>query len=287
MKASQSPLALVTGASRGLGRLCAIELAKGGANLLLVARNAEALVNVRAEINAVSPRSNIDIFPCDLGDAVALANLRASIEARGGIDILINNAAVQGPIGNSWDITPADFATAMRLDFLVPVELSQIAIPFMQKKGRGWIVNISGGGATGPRPKFAAYGAAKTALVRFSETLAAEAAPFGIRVNAVAPGAFASGMTTAVRDAGAKAGDGESALADKLLAAGDEANAQKAAQLVAYLTVGDGRDVTGKLISAVWDRWDLLHQRADIANHKDVFTLRRIVPEERNLKLDE
>lgn len=282
-----APLALVTGASRGLGRLCALELAKAGADLLLIARNAEALIAVRSEIATAAPQSTISILPCDLGDEAGLASLRAAIEARGGVDILVNNAAVQGPIGMAWEIAPDDFAAAMRLDFLVPVQLSQWVIPFMQQKGQGWIVNISGGGATGPRPMFAAYGAAKTALVRFSETLAVEGAPFGIRVNAVAPGAFASGMTDAVRAAGEKAGDGEIALADKLLASGDEANAEKAARLVAYLTLGDGRGVTGKLISAVWDRWDLLHQRADVASHKDVFTLRRIIPEERNLKLDD
>jgi len=134
---------------------------------------------------------------------------------------------------------------------------------------------------------FAAYGAAKTALVRFSESLAAEAAPFGVRVNAVAPGAFTSGMTRAVKIAAAQAGASEAALADKLLAKKDEANAEKAARLVAYLTLGPGRDVSGKLISAVWDRWDLLHCRPEVAKHKDVFTLRRIVPEERNLKLSD
>jgi 3-oxoacyl-[acyl-carrier protein] reductase len=79
----------------------------------------------------------------------------------------------------------------------------------MEAKGRGWIVNISGGGGTSPRPIFTAYGAAKTALVRFSETLAIEAAPYGIRVNAVAPGAFASRMSKAVVTSQAEAGTAE------------------------------------------------------------------------------
>jgi 3-oxoacyl-[acyl-carrier protein] reductase len=133
---------------------------------------------------------------------------------------------------------------------------------------------------------FTAYAAAKTALVRFSETLAIEAAPLGIRVNALAPGAFASRMSKAVLTSEAEAGAAEVSAARSLLDQGDEANAEKAARLVTYLTLGAGRNVTGKLISAVWDRWDALHRATDVLAHEDMFTLRRVVPEERNFKRD-
>ena len=152
--------------------------------------------------------------------------------------------------------------------------------------GRGWIINISGGGATGPRPMFTAYAAAKTALVRFTETLAIELAGDGIRVNAVAPGAFASGITKAVYSAAENAGTYEAAAARKLLSSEDSANAEKAARLVVYLTIGEGRDLTGKLISAVWDQWDRLHLYPLVVANKDVFTLRRVLPEERDLSPD-
>jgi 3-oxoacyl-[acyl-carrier protein] reductase len=157
----------------------------------------------------------------------------------------------------------------------------------MKAMGRGWIINISGGGATTPRPMFAAYAAAKAALVRFTETVAIETARDGIRINAVAPGAFVSGMTREVRSSGEIAGEVEAAIAKRLLDNEDTVNSEKAAQLVVYLTIGKGRDVTGKLISAVWDRWDCLHRHPELLAHKDVFTLRRIRPEERNLILDQ
>jgi 3-oxoacyl-[acyl-carrier protein] reductase len=134
---------------------------------------------------------------------------------------------------------------------------------------------------------FTAYAAAKTALVRFTETLAIETARDGIRVNAVAPGAFASGMTKVVHSSAENAGEAEAATAQKLLDSEDTANAKKAAQLVVYLTIGEGRDVTGKLISAVWDPWGSFHRYPEVVAHEDVFTLRRILPEERNLSLDE
>jgi hypothetical protein len=72
-----------------------------------------------------------------------------------------------------------------------------------------------------------------------------------------------------------------------LLDGDDTVNAEKAARLVVYLTLGEGHDVTGKLISAVWDRWDCLHRHPEVAGEKDVFTLRRMLPRERNLSLDE
>jgi 3-oxoacyl-[acyl-carrier protein] reductase len=108
----------------------------------------------------------------------------------------------------------------------------------MKAIGRGWIINIAGGGATTPRPMFAAYAAAKAALVRFTETVAIETPRDGIRINAVAPGAFVAGMTRAVRSSAEIAGDVEAALAKRLLDNEDIVNAEKGARLVVYLTIG-------------------------------------------------
>ena len=280
-------LAIVTGASRGLGRLCARELAAHGVNLLLVARDQMALAGVAGEIGVKYPSREVTTLGCDLSDPNAPQRVREAADQLGQVDILVNNAAIQGPIGPAWEVPWREFEEALRLDFLVPVALCRALIPTMKATGRGWIINISGGGATGPRPMFTAYAAAKTALVRFTETLAIETARDGIRVNAVAPGAFASGMTKVVHSSAKNAGEAEAATAQELLDCEDTANAEKAARLVVYLTVGKGRDVTGKLISAVWDRWDSFYRYPEVMAHKDVFTLRRILPKERNLRLDE
>jgi 3-oxoacyl-[acyl-carrier protein] reductase len=254
--------------------------------LLLIARDPTALVDVAVEIKAKYPGRQVTTFGCDLGDSNAPQRVREAADQLGEVDILVNNAAVQGPIGPAWEVSWCEFEEVLRLDFLVPVALCRAVIPSMKAKGRGWIINIAGGGATTPRPMFAAYSAAKTALVRFTETVAIEAARDGIRMNAVAPGAFASGMTKAVRSSGENAGEVEAAIAKRLLDSEDTMNAEKAARLVVYLTIGEGRDVTGKLISAVWDRWDCFHRYPEVLAHKDVFTLRRVLPEERNLSLD-
>jgi len=154
-------LAVVTGASRGLGRFCAHELAAHGADLLLIARDQAALADVAREIIAKCPGRRVTTLSRDLGEAEAPRYVREAAEQLGPIDILINNAAVQGPIGPAWKVPWREFEAALRLDFLIPVALCRAVIPSMKARGRGWISNISGGGATSPRPMFTAYAAAK------------------------------------------------------------------------------------------------------------------------------
>jgi NAD(P)-dependent dehydrogenase (short-subunit alcohol dehydrogenase family) len=267
-------IAVVTGASRGLGRLISISLAECGIDLILVGQDKERLLSTACAAKSRGVR--VAPVQLDLADDTAPDRLRSVAAEFGGATILINNAAVQGPIGNSWEIADTDFAASFRLNFFAPAALCRALVPGMIDKGEGWIVNVSGGGATSPRPNFSAYGAAKTALVRFGETLSIETAPHHIRVNSVAPGAFMSGMTEAVMQAGAAAGQNETALAGRLLQQ-DSGAAEKAAALVTYLVAGRGRDITGKLISAVWDNWPNLHEQNRLS---DLYTLRRTVPPE-------
>ena len=117
--------------------------------------------------------------------------------------MLVNNAAIVGPIGCLWENKWDEWETTIRVNLLTPAALCRASIPWMRERD-GAIVNISGGGATGPRPFFSAYGTAKAGLVRFSETLAREMAGSGIRVNCVAPGAMDTNMNAEVLQAGAE-----------------------------------------------------------------------------------
>ena len=275
-------LAVVTGASRGLGRLIALELAAAGIDVLIIGRDRDALAQVMSEAQVAS-KAKVHPFPIDLEAPGAVDAIAERAQQLGGASILINNAAIQGPIGAAWEVDPAAFERTMCVDFLLPVALCRALLPGMIARGAGWVVNISGGGATGPRPMFSAYGAAKTALVRFGETLAAEVAGRGVRVNSVAPGAFSSGMTREVVTAGVAIDAKEKQNATQLIAKSDDTNARKAAQLVLYLVGGEGRDITGKLISAVWDPWNELHDVWKKIASTDIYTLRRIVPSDRNM----
>ena len=154
----------------------------------------------------------------------------------------------------------------------------------MKKKGGGKIVNLSGGGATNPLPRLSAYAASKAAVVRLTETLAEELREFSIAVNAIAPGALNTRFLDEVLRAGPElVGSG---FYDKALKQRETGGAplDRGVALCVYLasTASDG--ITGKLISALWDPWEKLSDhRAELAS-SDIYTLRRIVPEDRGNK---
>ena len=274
---------VITGASRGLGAAIARRFWADGADLLLVARSTDGLARL---IGDLGPRAEqrVHSLSCDLGDASAAETIaRTATDVLGGVSVLVNNAALQGPIGPVWENDWDAWQQTVRVNLLAPVDLCRRMVPLIAAGGSGKIVNISGGGATGARPRFTAYGAAKAALVRFSETLAEETRTVGIDVNCVAPGAMPSAMTEAVLAAGRdRAGAREFDDAVRLGERGAE-TMERAAALCAFLASRESDGITGKLISAVWDPWESLAAYREDLNRTDVYTLRRIVPADRNL----
>ena len=275
--------ALVTGAYGTLGTAICQRLRADGAALLLVGRSADRLQDLAAALAAASPGpAGLEILAVDLAAPDAVERITATVAAGGGLDLLVNNAAIQGPIGPLWENDWEAWQETIRLDLLVPVALCRSLVGQFGRDGRrGKIVNISGGGATGPRPNFSAYGVAKAALVRFTETFAHEVRERAIDINAIAPGALASQMTQAILAAGTvRAGNTEAATARKA-AAGDGTAQNKAAALVGWLASGASDGVTGRLLAALWDPWPTLDQRVAELAASDIYTLRRIVPEDR------
>jgi 3-oxoacyl-[acyl-carrier protein] reductase len=199
-------------------------------------------------------------------------------------DVLVNNAATPGPIGPFWENEWLEWMETFRLNAFAPLRLCRMVLPGMINRRRGKILNISGGGAAGPRPGFTAYSSAKTLLVRFTETLAEEVKAFGIDVNAVAPGAMKSAMTDAVIAAGPqKAGMKEYEGAQKLID-GTPDVISRAARLCVFLSSRASDGITGRLISAAWDPWETLAAHRDELARTDVYTLRRILPPDRGMK---
>lgn len=274
---------LVTGASRGLGAAVAKRLWSEGANLVLAVRTPES-VSALLPSPAGTPGQTAVALPFDLHDLESVRTLVPRIMERGveSLDVLINNAAALGPVGKAWENPPDEWAATISADLVSPALLCAAVVPWMSRHGGGKIINLSGGGSTGPRPAFSAYGAAKAGLVRFSETLAAEVAELGISVNCVAPGAMGTDMLAAVQRAGDAAGDKELAAASKALAAGD-ATMRAAVDLIAFLASDESDGVTGKLVSAVWDDWRAFPARLAELRASDVFTLRRIAGRDRGM----
>ena len=184
-------VALVTGASRGLGKSIAVELAREGCRVGLCARGREALDAAAAEVRALGTEAVV------IGaDVTTEPGIREAVDgtlrAFGQVDVLVNN--VGGSTGSSFQETPMEeWQRAIDLNLLSAVRASRLVVPHMRARGGGAIVNIVSiygrewGGAYVRRPT---YIAAKAAEIGMSKALAMELASFGIRVNAVAPGSI-------------------------------------------------------------------------------------------------
>lgn len=268
--------AVITGAGGGLGRALSAAFRDAGANLLLTGRS-------RQEFLAERAGQTLDWVDCDLAEPDGAANLIGFVRGRWErLDVLVNNAGTLGPVGPVWENDWDAWEAAIRINLLVPVQLCGGLIPMMGQGGS--IINISGGGATSPRPNFTAYGTAKAGLVRFSETLAVEAAPLGIRVNCIAPGIMRTRLVEQVVALGAgRSGEQEFRKAQQALEKGGTPP-ETPAELAVLLASECGRAITGKLISAAWDPWRELPDHADDLGKSDVYTLRRIVPADRGMK---
>jgi 3-oxoacyl-[acyl-carrier protein] reductase len=274
-------IALITGASRGLGEFLARRFWAAGFSLCLVARSKAGLQKVAASLPERKGQQ-ITVLACDLGDTASVGELAARVrELLPSIDVLVNNAAIHGPIGPLWENDFSLWQQAIQVNLLAPVALCRAFVPWMKEAGSGSIINLSGGGATGPRSNFSAYGTAKTALVRFSETLAEETKPLGIRVNCIAPGAMKTEMLGEVLQQGANAaGEREFAIASKVFAEGG-ASMDRVAELALFLASDKSNGITGKLISAVWDDWEHWPDHLDELSSSDAYTLRRIAGRDR------
>jgi NAD(P)-dependent dehydrogenase (short-subunit alcohol dehydrogenase family) len=179
-------VAVVTGASSGIGRRLAVDLAGRGATVVGVARRAELLEQLEKDMCVHSPTGGSAV--CDVGDADAYRSALAAIEAEhGGIDILIASAGVesQTPVpGTSDDI----FRSTMDVNYFGVVVGTLAVVPGMVERGRGIIVNVSSDTARAPSPGSAAYAASKAALAAFSEAVALDVADRGVHVHVLYPG---------------------------------------------------------------------------------------------------
>jgi 3-oxoacyl-[acyl-carrier protein] reductase len=275
--------AFITGGSRGLGLAIACRFAAAGSHVAIVGRHQAPLETARSTIEAARTFTS-QIVRAFVSDVLDEAGMAAAISAfrseAGALTALVNNAAVQGPIGDLDRLDWQQWQETIRTDLLAPVNLCRLVLPAMRLHEYGKIVNISGGGATAPRPRFSAYATAKSGLVRFTETLAAELRGSGIDVNALAPGAMNTQMLEEILAAGPGAAGAEYKDAERRQVEGGTPP-ERAADLAVFLASAASDGISGRLLSAVWDAWeDLPGHRADL-EQSDVYTLRRIVPKDR------
>jgi NAD(P)-dependent dehydrogenase (short-subunit alcohol dehydrogenase family) len=275
--------AIVTGAGTGLGYAIAQAFVAEGAGIVLCGRNSAALQKAHASLSALAPTGQqIHTHVCDVSSQQQVDELVAfALGQLQKIEILVNNAGVQGPIGRTEEVSLDDWRHTFETNFYGPLFACRALLPHFRHQGYGKILNLSGGGAASPRPFFGAYATSKAAVVRLTENLAEELRGTHIDVNAIAPGALNTQMLEQTLAAGhERIGDSQFAQALKQKENGGS-SIEKAAALCVYLASSASDGITGRLISAPWDQWPKLHEHLAELSSSDIYTLRRIVPADR------
>jgi NAD(P)-dependent dehydrogenase (short-subunit alcohol dehydrogenase family) len=272
---------LITGGSMGIGLACAEAALQAGAGVAIAARGEEQLAAAHARLQQLAGAQRVSAHRCDVSDADAVAALVDTVAERcGGLDGVVHAAAVIGPIGTVLDIEPAEWLDTVRSNLYGSFLVVRAAASVMKGRGGGRIVLLSGGGATSAFPNYSAYASSKAAVVRLVETAAIELAPFGIAINALAPGFVATRMHDATIAAGARAGEAYLERTRAELAAGGVPPELPGAAAV-FLLSGRSEGISGRLFAAPWDDAGEWFRRSGEIAGSDLFTLRRIVPRDR------
>jgi len=270
---------LLTGSSTGIGRHLARHLLGAGHEVWGVARRPQTDFAQECAAGNLPFRG----AECDVADWSRVAALRDQVgRTWERLEAVICCAGAQPPIGPAVTLDAAAWMAGVQLNLGGTFFIIRAFHDLLRgATRRGKVICFGGGGATEPRANFSAYACAKAGVVRLVETLAAEWAGQPVDINAVAPGAIRTRMTEEVVEAGpAMAGEKEFAQAQHHLATGG-ASLEKVAGLVDFLLSPDSDGISGRLISAPWDPWPTLRERRDELATTDIYTLRRIVPEDR------
>jgi 2-dehydro-3-deoxy-D-gluconate 5-dehydrogenase len=231
-------VAIVTGASRGLGYAAAQALADEGARVLAVARSADELAEL-----ACSRPGRIHVSVCDMRDSAAVESLPGlCIEKLGRLDVLVNNAGI-APAGPFLETTRAKLEEVMMINVIAPALLARAAGMLMVKGGGGKIINIASISGLRGKATLVSYSSSKGALIQMTKALAAEWARHNIQVNAIAPGGFSTEAQAAVLQ------DPELLKRRvRKIPAGRMADKSEIGPLVCYLSSGVSDFVTGAVM---------------------------------------
>ena len=272
----QNKVALITGAGRGIGQALAQGLAREGADVSLMARTQAELDQTAGTIRAIGRK--VLAIAADVSNPGSVEDfVKLVLVQFGKIDILINNAGIQGPIGSLVGNDSREWMHTISVNLFGTFLCMKAVLPHMIDRRWGKIINLSGGGATSSRVNFSAYATSKAAVVRLTETLAEEVKKFNIQVNAIAPGAINTRMLDQILAAGDAAGGVALLQAKQQKETGGEPLKEVVA-LALFLASDESAHLTGKLISAPHDPWREWAGKVEELNVTPLYTLRRLDP---------
>jgi 3-oxoacyl-[acyl-carrier protein] reductase len=272
---------VITGSSSGIGHALTEHLLAQGHQVWGLARSDQSGLFKQSKGVFRATR-------CDVAEWKQIAEAASEVAATWPhLDGLVTCAGIQGELGPAMTADPERWSATVRANldgtyFALRAFHAQLA----RAPRRAKVICLSGGGATKARARFSAYAAAKTGMVRLVETIAEELRDQPIDLNAIAPGAINTRLTEEVLTLGpAVVGEAEYQTAMKQKASGGGSLA-KAIGLVEWLLSPASDGVSGRLLAAPWDPWPTLGQHSAELAKSDIYTLRRITPEERGFKWD-
>lgn len=244
MGALSSQNVLIFGAGRGIGRVVAQTFGQQSNSLTIVARSKDELEETAKSIKQATVLSQI----ADISNFESVRQVVSKhLDKFKTVDIAVNTAASQGPIGPLWENNPEEWLKTVNINLTGSFNICRTLVPEMIKQGKGTIILFSGGGAAYARPNFSAYGASKTGVLRLAETLACELEGSEVVVYAVAPGAVNTNMTREVVACEHTAGPSAFNEAQEVLNTGGT-SPQKAADLCLFLAKERPANLSGRLI---------------------------------------
>ena len=281
---------VLTGSSTGIGRALAERLLSRGHHVWGLARSDQS--------DFAASHPNFHHTRCDVSDYSAVAAAASAYAAAWPqLDAVICAAGLQGEIAPALTADPLKWSATIRANldgtYFALRAFASLLVQPAPTASRKKIICFSGGGATKARVNFSAYGVAKTALVRLVETIAEENRDQPLDINALAPGAINTRLTDEILALGPSVvGAPESAAAQKQTAAAlvptsgaiADPALTRALDCVEWLLSPASDGITGRLLSAPWDPWPTLGDHRAALAASDVYTLRRIVPEDRGQK---
>ena len=250
MTGLEGKIAVVTGASRGLGRRVAMRLAQQGAEVALLARSEAALHATHRELQAQGARTLV--VPVDLAEPNSIERVKSAIESELGTpSILVNSAGVFGPIDLVKDTDPAAWVETILINTVAPYLMCRAFVGGMIDRGWGRIVNVTSAAALHePGPVNSAYGTSKAALNHFTRHLAAELKGTGVTANVIHPGDVKTEMWAYIKAEAGRLGPAANAYrqwAEWVEETGGD-DPEKAADLVADLMSDEAAEVTGQFL---------------------------------------
>lgn len=270
----RNKVSIITGGGRGIGKEIAKKFAEKGAIVVLAARSKNEIDDTLEDIKKNGGQGiSVQTDVSKLDDVTRLVT--KVLENYSKIDVLVNNAGVIKPIKPIHEVDVEEWGNNLRINLFGTFYCIRTVLPHMISKNYGKIINLSGGGAFKSMSNFSAYGASKAAIVRLTETVAAEVKKYNISVNAISPGAIKTKINYDVIESGDMAGI-ELARAKEVIEKGGN-DIEKVTNLMLFLASDESNGLSGKTISAQWDDLDYVRTNITTIQKSDKFTMKRMI----------